>query len=286
MQVCIYSYIRENHWCRELFPNMHPLELPLAGKSLRAHLLGFCTFLKVIGVSDVLVSDCDYTDEMARCMGDGSYWSLTLDYQRGRRFLSLGQFLEFYKRFKADDAMIVWGDVLPVVNDRSEFLDKLEPIEDPMLAQDDGIYLYVNECLFKWECPLYKIDTLKNYFDANFRMLNQPGLHVLPGYSPKQEYSIGRNVRIKPGCEIEAPVVLGDNVCLARGVTAHDGVIVGANVVIDEKTELSHSVIFDHSYIGRGLFIKNKIVSGNRIIDPELNVLVALDDAFLAEDCK
>ncbi len=287
MQVCIYSYIKENHWCRELFPNWHPLELPLAGKSIWAHLLGFCTLLKAIGVSDILVSDCEDRDEMMRRLGDGNYWSLNFEYQRGGRFSSLGQLLEFYKEsFKADDVMIVFGDVLPVVNDRSELLDKLTPIEDPMLAQDDGIYLYVNECLFKWECPLYKIDTLKNFFDANLRMLSQPGLHVLPGYSLKKEYSIGRNVRIRSGCEIEAPVVLGDNVCLERGVTAHNGVVVGADVMIDEKTELSHSVIFDHSYIGRSLSIRNKIVSGKRIIDPELNAFVDLDDAFLAGDFR
>ena len=133
---------------------------------------------------------------------------------------------------------------------------------------------------------MYQIDTLKNYFDANLVMLSQPGLHVLPGYSSKKEYAIGKNVLIKPGCKIETPVVLGDDVYLERGVVIRDGVIVGAKVMVDEKTELRHSVILDHSYIGRNLSIRNKIVSGKRIIDPVTGAFVDLDDAFLAEDCR
>ena len=261
------------------------MELPLAGKSICRHLLGFCTILKVIGVTDILISDCDYTEAMARGLGDGNYWSLSLDYQRGRRFDALGQLLEFYRgRFKADDVLIVFGEVLPIINHRSEFLNNLEPIADPMLAQEEGLYLYVNGCLFRWDCPMYRIDTLKSYFDANFAMLSQSGLHVLPGYSPRKEYAIGKNVLIKPDCKIETPVVLGDEVYLERGVVIRDGVIVGADVMIDEKTELSHSVVFDHSYIGRNLSIRNKIVSRNRIVDPTTGAFVDLEDAFLAGD--
>ena len=78
--------------------------------------------------------------------------------------------------------------------------------------------------------------------------------------------------------------MLGDNIFLEHGVRVSGETIVGQDVWIDENTEIIHSIVLDHTYLGRNLFIENKIVSGNRVIDPEQNVFVELDDYFLAED--
>ena len=80
--------------------------------------------------------------------------------------------------------------------------------------------------------------------------------------------------------------MLGDNIYLEHGVRLNGGTIVGQEVWIDENTEVVHSIVLDHTYLGRNLLIENKIVSGNRIIDPEQNVFVEVDEGFLAEDSR
>ena len=287
MQVCIYSNVDPHHWSREFFPAIHPLGLPVAGKGVCSHLIDFCTYFKPAGVSDVLIIDCNYSEEMALSLGDGNYWVLNLDYQPGEVFSSPGQLLEHYKtRFDGDDLLLFWGAVLPDIKSHEQFLDNLRPVADPMASQPDGVYLYVGGTLFQWSCPLHRMDTLKSYYELNFKVLREPGLYILPGYSSESGYGIGRNVNLKCAAEVERPVMLGDGIYLEHGVQIRGGTIVGQDVWIDENTELVHSIVLDHTYLGRNLLIENKIVSGNRIIDPEQNVFVELEDDFLAEDTR
>ncbi len=287
MQVCIYSNVEPRHWSREFFPTIHPLGMPIAGKELCTHLVDFCTYFRTAKVSDVLIVDCNYNEEMALLLGDGNYWGLNLDYQQGNPFEAPGQLLEHYKtRFEGDDLLLFWGAVLPDITGLEQIFDNLRLVSDPSAPQPEGVYLYVKGILFQWCCPLHCMDTLKNYYELNFKLLRKPGLYTLPGYSSESGYGIGRNVNLKDVAEVSKPVMLGDNIYLEHGVRLSDETIIGSDVWIDEKTELIHSIVLDHTYLGRNLHIENMIVSGNRIIDPEQNVFVELDDVFLAEDIR
>lgn len=288
MQICIYSNIEPHHWRREFFPSVHPLALPIAGKGLCSHLIDFCSCVRsALASDDVLIVDCNYSEEMALSIGDGNYWSLTLDYQPGERYSSPGRLLEHYKaRFGEDAILLFWGAVLPDINSREQLFDNMRLVAEPMAPQPDGVYFYVEGTLFQWCCPLHGIDTLKSYYDLNFKLLHEPGFYVLPGYSSEIGYGLGRNVNLRNTVAVERPVMLGDNTCLEHGVRLSGGTIVGQDVWIDEGTEINHSIVLDHTYLGCGLIIENKIVSGNRVIDPEQNVYVDLDDAFLAEDMR
>lgn len=287
MQVCIYSNIRPNHWCREVFPTIHPLGLPIAGKGLCTHIIDFCTYFRSANVSDVLVVDCNYSEEMALSLGDGNYWALNLDYQAGECFEAPGKLLEHYKtRFAGDDLLLFWGAVLPNITSLEQIFDNVRLVAEPLSYQPDGVYLYVGGTLFQWCCPIHHLDTLYEYYELNFKLLREPGLYVLPGYSSESGYGIGRNVNLKNAAEVAKPVMLGDNIYLEHGVRLTGGTIVGEDVWIDKETELVHSIVLPHTYVGRQLSVENKIVSGNRVIDPVQNVYVELEDAFLAEDTR
>ena len=287
LQICIYSNIEPLHWRREFFPGIHPLALPIAGKGLCSHLIDFCTYFSQDKVLDVLIADCNYSEEMALSLGDGNYWALNLDYQPSERFASPGQLLEHYKeRFGGDALLFFWGAVLPDLTGLEQIFDNLRLVSEPLSPQPDGVYLYIEGTLFQWCCPLHRLDTLKDYYKLNFNLLQKPGLYSLPGYSAEIGYGLGRNVNLKNIDEVTRPVMLGDNIYLEHGVCLSGETIVGQDVWIDENTELVHSIVLDHTYLGRNLRIENKIVSGNRIIDPEQNVFVELEDDFLVEDTR
>ncbi len=169
MQVCIYSNIGSQYWSREFLPAVHPLGLPIAGKGLCTHLVDFCTYFGPANMTEVLIVDCNYSEEMALTLGDGNYWALNLDYQQGECFASPGQLLEHYKaRFDGDDVLLFWGAVLPDVTSREQLLDNLKVVAEPMAPQPDGVYLYVGGTLFQWCCPLHRLDTLKSYYELTF----------------------------------------------------------------------------------------------------------------------
>ena len=287
MQICIYSNVPADSWRREILPSFHPLALPVAGKALCCHLIDFCTYFRTEREPVVLLADCNYSEEMALSLGDGNYWALRLDYRACRPFSSPGELLDHFKvRFGRDDVLLFWGAVLPAIASREEIFKNMRLVAEPMQEQPDGIYLYVGGKLFQWCCPLHRMDTLKDYYELNFRLLREPGLYDLPGYSPERGYGLGRNVNLKAATEVGRPVILGDNINLEGGVKLGGDTIVGMDVWIDEDTVIDHSIILDHTYIGRDLLIKDRIVSGNRVIDPEQNVYVELEDAFLAEDIR
>ena len=77
MHACIYTGRRNNSWCREMFPDLSPAELPLAGKCGCLYAVDLCSRLKV---TDLLIADCYFSAELAIKLGDGSYWSMNLRY--------------------------------------------------------------------------------------------------------------------------------------------------------------------------------------------------------------
>ena len=168
---------------------------------------------------------------------------------------------------------------MPDVREIVGHLEAAEPVPEVL---PDGIYLLRDGRLFRCACPLFRLDSLKHYFDLNFRLLAHPGIYNLPGYATVDGCSIGMDVVIMLNCELEPPVLISDNVCLERGVMLHNGVIIGKDVLVDENSELEHSIILKHTYVGKNMCFRNKIVDGSRVIDVENATLVELTDRFLA----
>ena len=125
------------------------------------------------------------------------------------------------------------------------------------------------------------MDSPKSYFDLNFRLLNDHGIYTLPCYSAQPGVNIGRNVVMMPHCDIEPPVIIQDNCVLGRSVSFRNGVIIGHEVLVDDSSEIDHSIILDNTCIGKNLFIRNKIVSGDTVIDVDSGAFTGVDDYLL-----
>lgn len=284
MKACFYIGPVCNEWFREFFPGKSPGELPLAGKSWCRHMVDQCSSLKI---TDVYIADCYYQDELLNRLGDGNYWSLQLHYLPTVPCANLEQLMtQHQKVLPGDDLLVFWGQVIPDLADIGQLFSGLREVGTRPKKLPEGVWLIRDGKLFECICPMLKMHSLEEYFDLNFHLLEKPGIYNLPGYSSSDGCVFGMDVLILPGCELEKPVLIQDNVRLERGVALNGGVIIGQEVLVNENTRLEHSIVLHHTCIGKHMFFRNKIIDGNRVIDVPSKVLVELDDAFLSGHAK
>ena len=281
MNACIYVGGRNNEWIREIFPGKSPAELPIVGKSWMRHAVDLCSELKT---AEVFIADSFFYPDLTKRLGDGSYWSMKLDYLAAAEASTPDAlFAQFADKLPgADDLVIFWGQVLPDLADVQHLFDELVPVtETPEDGLPDGIYLRRGGVLNKCVCPLHRIDSIKNYFDLNMLILNHPGMYNLPGYSSEKGFAIGENVITLFGCNLNPPLVVQDNSCLGRSTVLEGGVIVGHHVLIDDFSHLKRAIIFDSTYVGMHMNIENKIVCEHTVIDVGTGAHVELNDDFM-----
>lgn len=253
--------------------------MTIAGKSWCRHMVDQCSRLNA---SDVYIVDCFYRVDLPRRMGNGDYWSLSLHYISGVPCGQPEDLLQHYREIpRDDDLLFVWGQVMPDVPDMHQLLNNLREVKEMPEVLPEGIWLYRGGKYYECVCPLLRIHTLQDYFDLNFRLLKKPGIYNLPGYSNNEGCVFGMDVMILPECELEKPVLILDNVRLERGVSLCREVIVGRNVLINEGTRLEHTIVMDHTCIGRHMDFRDKIIDRVRVIDVPSGVCVDLNDDAL-----
>ena len=257
----------------------------MAGKPWALHVVDLC---KALNATQLTFFDSAFSPELTAQLGDGSYWSMKLEHTRsdGR---SAAEMLaaEREKLPEAEELLILRGRILPDVPKPSVIFTLLHPVRQGWEAGGDlpdGIYLLRDGRLCECFCPLFKLTGMKDYFDSNFRMLNVPGFYSLPGYAEKSGIYFGANVVMMPTCGLVPPAIIRDNCYFGAKTVLRNGVIIGTGVAIDTGTEIEHSIIMDCTYIGRHMQLKNKIVRGERVIDPENGEWLDLDDSFLASE--
>ena len=161
-------------WTEAYFPGMSPLHLGVVAKSWAEHLLDWC---QTQGATAVKILDHFHDEALVRGhLGDGARWGFRLAYEGAGRFASREDAVRRNRAFAAGDVRVVWGPVFP---HRGEWT---------------------------------RVDSLRAWFDLNFRVLADPADRTLPGYSSEPGVSIGENVMIKTRADVRRPVALGDNV--------------------------------------------------------------------------
>lgn len=233
-------------WTEAYFPGMSPLHLGVVAKSWAEHLLDWC---QTQGATAVKILDHFHDEALVRGhLGDGSRWGFRLAYEGAGRFASREDAVRRNRAFAAGDGdvRVVWGPVFP---HRGEWT---------------------------------RVDSLRAWFDLNFRVLADPADRTLPGYSSEPGVSIGENVMIKTRADVRRPVALGDNVRIEDGVTLAGDVIVGAGTFVERDCFLRRAVVFSHGYLGRGLSFEEKAVIGARVIDVRTGAFADLDEPGLS----
>lgn len=121
-----------------------------------------------------------------------------------------------------------------------------------------------------------RIGSLRDYFEWNLRLVEDPGDCVLPGYASDHGVVLGMNVQIRLRCEVKPPVLLCDNTLVDHDCRLDGSVIVGEGAILDRGARLHRAIVFPQTYVARAVELENKIVVGARVIDPLTGVCVNL----------
>ena len=285
MRACFYIEPGCSKWVEDFFPNKNPGELPIAGKSLCRHIVDQCSSLKI---TDIYIPASYHSDDLLGQIGQGGdYWSLRIRFLSADSGLSLKQILKQHPEMNCPEGLLFFqGMVMPDISGIEELLSHLKEMEQVPEQVPDGVWLMRNGKLYECVVPLFRMRTLREYFDLNFRLLEKPGIYNLPGYFNSEGCVFGMDVLIMPECELEKPVLIQDHVRLGRRVTLSKQVIIGKDVLINDDSRLEHSIVFDHTYIGKHMSFRNMIIDENRVIDVSSETMVELEDEFLAASSR
>ncbi len=104
---------------------------------------------------------------------------------------------------------------------------------------------------------------------------------VLSGKEADESIWISRNVSLDPTARLIAPVFIGENCRIARGIHLGPNAVIGSDCVFDSHCTVSNSLILSGSYIGEALELADVIVDKNRLVNVRVGAAVVVSDAFI-----
>ncbi len=136
---------------------------------------------------------------------------------------------------------------------------------------------------FPAECLVaHPLESLQHYFDLNLAMVDgEIDRYLTPGYRRQDQAYLGYNVIYPPAARLSPPLIIGNDVRLQALCSVGPRVILGNRVIVDRQAEVTDTLVLDGTYLGAGIELKGRIVSGRRLIDPSDGTAVDLDDTHL-----
>ena len=95
---------------------------------------------------------------------------------------------------------------------------------------------------------------------------------------------IGRNTRLHPTARITAPVYLGANCDIGKGVTLGPSAVVEDACLIDEGVNVANCLVLSSSRVGEGLDLNNTVMCGTKVFNTKINAAIDICDDVLASD--
>ena len=92
---------------------------------------------------------------------------------------------------------------------------------------------------------------------------------------------VARNATIHPSVRLTAPLYIGTNTRLERGVRVGPYAVIGPDCIVDSKTVIEKALVMEGSYVGEGLEVHEAIVSHNLLVNVRLDASVDIGENFL-----
>ena len=257
----INPYSQKQEWCKDYFPDRSLGMMPVGGRCAAEYFIDLALRCQA---ESLLLLGPTYNEHLAEHLYEYQHGELKLDYRRGGGHDTVRHLLEVYAKECGEDCLILHGMLMPKAHTLEELQQSFVPCDDDGSA--DGIYYWKDSILLKSNIEFYHIESLASYFEVNFQVLNDD-FYNLPGYTTMDNIHTGTNVVMKQNCNLQGPLVLGDNTFIETESVVSDAII-GERSLVDKACVVTHSIIFDRTYTAGNLEIKNKIVTPGRIIDP------------------
>ena len=285
-------------WADTLGASAWPL-LPAGNRPLLEYWLELCVGL---GIRDVRLLLGDGAEFIEAYAGAGERWGLEISYGFLREGQSPAAFFRRSPEQWQDGLLFAGGALFPRrTRDRAEFP---APGTSPCAARDAAGEVV---CLLSGPGPdldafctagrwpagaggnftdfgldIQAIDSVRAYYELNMDLVRgEITRYLAPGYHAADGAYVGYNVILPPGVQVQAPLMIGNDCRLAPLSAVGPDVVLGSRVVIDAGTVVTRSVVLAGTYVGSGLEIEGKIVSGRRMVDPESGAAVDIEDPWL-----
>lgn len=126
------------------------------------------------------------------------------------------------------------------------------------------------------------INSLQDYFSLNMALVRGEIAHYLtPGYARQENAYLGFNVVYPPSAELKPPLIVGNDCRIRALASVGPNVVMGSRIIVDRQATVRNSIILDGTYLGAGVEIDQRIVSGQRLIDPSDGTVLELDEIHL-----
>lgn len=297
MKALLFCPSRGNSWLKRYFPN-HPVYLlPFANKPAIEFALDYC-FLS--GIREVRIISDEESAALRAQYRNGVMQGMDISYGGAFHAHSLKRAVQQNKAFcKGSDVLVISGIFLPEYDKRAprELSIGADEMKGCVYGSDSTAWYLIGRdrldnlpddwSVFRDEAPVSGAPVLdiRDYYLHNMRLAGSDSeKYNLPGFSEGKNSFVGRNVRIPGSARVKPPVILGNGIQFGRGVFAGPNIVIGDNCMIDNGTTVRNSVVLGNTYIGCNLEISGKICCGNRIIDPESGVSLAItNEATVSE---
>ncbi|MDZ8117141.1 NDP-sugar synthase [Pontiella agarivorans] len=269
--------------------------LPIANRPLIDYWLEACTEQHIRSVHIVLH---DGAEEVEQYVGSGTRWNVSVEYVFARSTETPVDYLRSISSYWKKGLLYFGGPFF--MRRRQAF--RPERFRELTACRNDfgnlPYFLYgqngddVSRLLDGFEAPgrgleaihvhPFVIGTVGDYFDINMKMVSgEFTRYVTAGFATADQSSVGFNVRTPPSSYLRAPIIVGDDCRFGAMTTVGPNALVANHVIVDAFSELSNCLVLEDTYIGRNLEIRNKIVAGNRVIDPADGAFIQIDDSWL-----
>ncbi|VGO22912.1 sugar phosphate nucleotidyltransferase [Pontiella sulfatireligans] len=281
-------------WAESLGDIPWPL-LPVANRPLLDYWLEACAEQGIEQVQVILGEDSERVEDFAR---DGARWGLKISYSFAR---TSEHPLDYLKSIadRWDEGLLFIGAPF-FLRHRKAFTPAGFETLDACLHEHDGQIQFLfgksgaevkallagepgsRTGLEQIHIHPFTIDSTAAYFDLNMKMVaGEFPRYVTAGFLDSDHSSIGYNVLTLPSAQLRAPILVGNDCRFAAMTTIGPKAVIGDHVIVDSRSELENCLILQDTYIGQNLEIKNKIVSGNRLVNPEDGTSIEIDDSWL-----
>ncbi len=153
---------------------------------------------------------------------------------------------------------------------------------DAPLASDASEDTFV--CEGKW----VRVDTPMKLWEANAAALHGEFPRALPPSAAltAEGLWVGHHCKIDPHSTVEAPVFIGNHVCISSGAEIKRGSVIGNGVIIDSHALVESSVIMDHTYIGSYINLVKRIASGKYVFNVKAGSTLKVDDPIIVSGLR
>jgi len=274
--------VSATEWLRELLLGLSPIALPIAGRHFVDYALESA---QKFGFAHVGILDWNYSERLAAEFGEGSSRGMPCLYLRGqgsvpRGLDDLDKAPSPFTNPVRDGLCVVWGLCLTNHNPKDFSFEPVSPEE--CADTPVGIYCRRDGKWTRIRQHGIAVNDVKSWYQMSSKVMENPAIFTLPGYSAEKDVYLGRNVVLERGTKVKPPVILQDNTWFARNVSLDGEVVVGQGSFVGEGAHLVRTIIGDNTYVGVGLELVDKIVVGRRIIDVQTGIWTDVEEPGVA----